>query len=351
MFPSVSSSRIASAQMSSITKSRLLIIEMRRSDVFFFSFSSAQNIENINSVCVIMPPPSPGRMSCCCSRDNSPASTDNPGYSDVFVFSFSSAQNIENISSVCVIMPPSSPGRMISCGSRDNSPASTDNPGYSGGLAGSVGYDEGTATASVAAVLPTALAGPPGWRRRRAGGAAACPAPVRARRLQEAGPDRVATMRVPQPPPSPGRRAGGAAGLARPPRTRSGRIDSGRPGRIGGRRRRRRRRRPSDGPGRAARPAVPRAPHRSERVGSRACLIGPSFACPAQQQGKPLCFYFPAPRCGHCCLPLLAAPAPGPSLQRPLLPAPPGTMAARALAVVEYKTTIIKTVDNIVVYF
>jgi hypothetical protein len=58
-----------------------------------------------------------------------------------------------------------------------------------------------------------------------------------------------------------------------------------------------------------------------------ACLIGPSFACPAQQQGKPLCFYFPAPRCGHRCLPLLAAPAPGPSLQRhrlPLLPAPPG---------------------------
>ena len=26
------------------------------------------------------------------------------------------------------------------------------------------------------------------------------------------------------------------------------------------------------------------------------CLIGPSFACPAQQQGKPLYFYFPAPR-------------------------------------------------------
>ena len=31
-----------------------------------------------------------------------------------------------------------------------------------------------------------------------------------------------------------------------------------------------------------------------------ACLIGPSFACPAQQQGKPLCFYFPAPRCSRC---------------------------------------------------
>ena len=29
------------------------------------------------------------------------------------------------------------------------------------------------------------------------------------------------------------------------------------------------------------------------------CLIRPSFACPAQQQGKPLCFYFPDPRCGH----------------------------------------------------
>ena len=130
-FRSVSTSRIVPAQMSSITKLRLLIIEMRRSDVFFFSFSSAQNIGNINSVCVIMPPPSPGRMISCCSRDNSRASTDNPGCSDVFVFSFSSAQNFENINSVCVIMPPSFPGRMISC-SRDNSPASTDDPGYLG---------------------------------------------------------------------------------------------------------------------------------------------------------------------------------------------------------------------------
>jgi hypothetical protein len=34
------------------------------------------------------------------------------------------------------------------------------------------------------------------------------------------------------------------------------------------------------------------------------CLIGPSFAYPAQQQGKPLCFYFPAPRCGGSRLPL-----------------------------------------------
>ena len=53
------------------------------------------------------------------------------------------------------------------------------------------------------------------------------------------------------------------------------------------------------------------------------CLIGPSFAYPAQQQGKPLCFYFPAPRCGGSRLPLLVAPAPGPSPQRhrlPLLP-------------------------------
>ena len=66
--------------------------------------------------------------------------------------------------------------------------------------------DEGTATAAVAAVLPTARAGPPGWRSRRMPRA-----PVRARRLQEAGPDRVATMRAPPPPPSPGRRAGGAA--------------------------------------------------------------------------------------------------------------------------------------------
>ncbi len=47
----------------------------------------------------------------------------------------------------------------------------------------------------------------------------------------------------------------------------------------------------------------PGPPHRSGRVGSRACLISHSFACPAQQQGKPLCFYFPAPRCGHRRLP------------------------------------------------
>jgi hypothetical protein len=56
------------------------------------------------------------------------------------------------------------------------------------------------------------------------------------------------------------------------------------------------------------------------------CVIRTSFACPAQQQSKPLCFYFPAPRCGHHLLPLLAAPAPGPSPQRhrlSLLPAPP----------------------------
>ena len=63
------------------------------------------------------------------------------------------------------------------------------------------------------------------------------------------------------------------------------------------------------------------------RLVEACCLIGPSFAYPAQQQGKPLCFYFPAPRCGGSRLPLLVAPAPGPSLQRhrfPLLPAPPG---------------------------
>ncbi len=56
------------------------------------------------------------------------------------------------------------------------------------------------------------------------------------------------------------------------------------------------------------------------------CLIGPSFAYPAQQQGKPLCFYFPAPRCCGSRFPLLAASAPGPSPQRHrllLLPAPP----------------------------
>ena len=64
-----------------------------------------------------------------------------------------------------------------------------------------------------------------------------------------------------------------------------------------------------------------------------ACLIGPSFACPAQQQGKPLFFYFPAPRCGGSRLPLLVAPAPGPSPQRhrfPLLPAPPPGIGAGA---------------------
>jgi hypothetical protein len=41
------------------------------------------------------------------------------------------------------------------------------------------------------------------------------------------------------------------------------------------------------------------------------CLIGPSFAYPAQQQSKPLCFYFPTPRCGSSQLPLLVAPAQG----------------------------------------
>ena len=38
-------------------------------------------------------------------------------------------------------------------------------------------------------------------------------------------------------------------------------------------------------------------------------------------------FLFPRPQMRHRCLPLLAAPAPGPSLQRhrlPVLPAPPG---------------------------
>ncbi len=55
------------------------------------------------------------------------------------------------------------------------------------------------------------------------------------------------------------------------------------------------------------------------------CLIGPSFAYPAQQHSKPLWFYIPAPRGGGSRLPLLAAPAPGPLSQRhrlPLLPAP-----------------------------
>ena len=45
----------------------------------FFSTNLPQNFENINSVCVIMPPYFPGRM-ISCSRDNSPASTDDPGY-------------------------------------------------------------------------------------------------------------------------------------------------------------------------------------------------------------------------------------------------------------------------------
>ena len=76
--------------------------------------------------------------------------------------------------------------------------------------------DEGTMRA------PPPPPSPPSFRRpgpgRRAGGAAACPAPVRARRLQEAGPDRVATMRAPPPLPSPGRRAGGAAACPAPVR-------------------------------------------------------------------------------------------------------------------------------------
>jgi hypothetical protein len=54
----------------------------------------------------------------------------------------------------------------------------------------------------------------------------------------------------------------------------------------------------------------------------QAAFPTPPFAYPAQQQGKPLCFYFPTPRCGHRRLPLLAAP--GPSQQRHLLPQPPG---------------------------
>ena len=57
--------------MSSITKSRLLIIDKRWSDVFFFNFSSAQNFENINSVCVRMPSSSLGSMISFCSCDNS----------------------------------------------------------------------------------------------------------------------------------------------------------------------------------------------------------------------------------------------------------------------------------------
>ena len=57
--------------MSSITKSRLLIIDKRWSDVFFFNFSSAQNFENINSVCVRMPSSALGSMISFCSCDNS----------------------------------------------------------------------------------------------------------------------------------------------------------------------------------------------------------------------------------------------------------------------------------------
>jgi hypothetical protein len=57
---------------------------------------------------------------------------------------------------------------------------------------------------------------------------------------------------------------------------------------------------------------VIRSGSRLIRLVRACCLIRTSFACPAQQQSKPLCFYFPAPRCGHHRLPLLAAPAPGP---------------------------------------
>jgi hypothetical protein len=50
--------RIFSTRMSSTTMSRLFIMEMRRSDDLFFSFSSAQNFESENSVRVRMPPSS-----------------------------------------------------------------------------------------------------------------------------------------------------------------------------------------------------------------------------------------------------------------------------------------------------
>jgi hypothetical protein len=94
-------------------------------------------------------------------------------------------------------------------------------------------------------------------------------------------------------------------------------------------------------PGYSIRFSADPAHSRLTRLVVACCLIRPSFACPAQQQGKPLCFYFPAPRCGHRRLPLLAAPAPGPSPQRhrlPLLAAPPQVrrVSAPAPALVTY---------------
>ncbi len=182
------------------------------------------------------------------------------------------------MNSVCVIMPPSCPDRMISC-SRDNSPTSSDDPGYLGSsrirkfpesLVRMPRAERQTQIWTVRHVPPPSPSSPPLHLIPAPYTPPTPPLPLSpcgpvvpcgVRMQAHCGPVACCGMRLQAPSPSP----------------RSGRIVSGRPGRIGGRRRRRRRRRPSDGPGRAARPAVPRAPHRSWRIGSRACLIGPSF--------------------------------------------------------------------------
>jgi hypothetical protein len=69
--------------------------------------------------------------------------------------------------------------------------------------------------------------------------------------------------------------------------------------------------------------ATRRRPAWRRRRPRPAGLAPPSLACPAQQQGKPLCFYFPSLRCGYRRLPLLAAPAPGLSAKQHRLPPPP----------------------------
>jgi hypothetical protein len=187
-------------------------------------------------------------------------------------------------------MPPSFPGRMISC-SRDNSPASTDDPGYLGSsrirkftesLVRMPRAERRTQIWTVRHVPPLSPSSPPlhlipapytpptpplplspcspvvpcGVRMQAHCGPVACcgmrlqaPSPSPPLQLpthtdaypsgrHHSNRNDEGTMRAPPPPPSPpsfrrpgpGRRAGGAAAC---PAHRSGRVGSRRPGRIG----------------------------------------------------------------------------------------------------------------------
>jgi hypothetical protein len=222
-----------------------------------------------------MPPSFPGRM-ISCSRDNSPASTDDPGYlgsSRIRKFTESlvrmpRAERRTQIWTVRHVPPPSpsspplhlipapytpptpplplspcSPvvpcgvrmqahcGPVACCGMRLQAhppqlPTHTD--AYPSGRHHSNRNDEGTATAAVAAVLPTARAGPPGWRRRRVprtGPGASAPGgragsggyDEGATAAAVAGPPGWRRRRVPRTGPgasSPGGRAGSGAAAA-----------------------------------------------------------------------------------------------------------------------------------------